>query len=86
MPFDWASILVCGQGHYGDLSGAQRAMSEHVEFRDLKYIAAVAEAGNFTRAAEGLFVSQPSLSKQIKDVEIETGVQIFERRSQSLHP
>ena len=49
-------------------------MSEHVEFRDLKYIAAVAEAGNFTRAAEGLYVSQPSLSKQIKDVETETGV------------
>ena len=52
-------------------------MSEHVEFRDLKYIAAVAEAGNFTRAAEGLYVSQPSLSKQIKDLETETGVQIF---------
>ena len=47
-------------------------MSEHVEFRDLKYIAAVAEAGNFTRAAEGLYVAQPSLSKQIKDVEVWT--------------
>ena len=42
-----------------------------VEFRHLKYIVAVAEAGNFTRAAERLFLSQPSLSKQIKDIENE---------------
>lgn len=61
-------------------------MSEHVEFRDLKYIAAVAEAGSFTRAAEGLYVAQPSLSKQIKDVEIETGVQIFERQRDGVFP
>ena len=44
-------------------------MSDLVEFRHLKYIVAVAETANFTRAAERLFLAQPSLSKQIKDFE-----------------
>jgi hypothetical protein len=43
-------------------------MSDLVEFRHLKYIVAVAETANFTRAAERLFLAQPSLSKQIKDL------------------
>ena len=54
-------------------------MSELVEFRHLKFIAAVAETGNFTRAAERLFLSQPSLSKQIKNIEAELGIKIFNR-------
>ena len=54
-------------------------MSDLVEFRHLKYIVALAEAGNFTRAAEQLFLSQPSLSKQIKDIEDEIGFPIFVR-------
>jgi hypothetical protein len=41
-------------------------MSDIVEFRHLKYIVAVAEMANFKRAAERLFLAQPSLSKQIK--------------------
>jgi Bacterial regulatory helix-turn-helix protein, lysR family len=45
-------------------------MSDIVEFRHLKYIVAVAEMANFTRAAERLFLAQPSLSKQIKDLEL----------------
>ena len=61
-------------------------MSELVEFRHLKYIVAVAEAGNFTRAAERLFLAQPSLSKQIKDIESEIGVQIFERQRDGVYP
>ena len=61
-------------------------MSEQVEFRHLKYIVAVAEAGNFTRAAERLFLSQPSLSKQIKDIENDIGVQIFERHRDGVYP
>jgi DNA-binding transcriptional LysR family regulator len=61
-------------------------MSEQVEFRHLKYIVAVAEAGNFTRAAERLFLSQPSLSKQIKDIETEIGVRIFERHRDGVYP
>src|SRR5271156_946768 len=54
-------------------------MSDLVEFRHLKYVLAVAETANFTRAAERLFLAQPSLSKQIKDVEDEIGFPIFVR-------
>ena len=54
-------------------------MSDLVEFRHLKYIAAIAETANFTRAAERLFLAQPSLSKQIKDLEDGIGVQMFVR-------
>ena len=54
-------------------------MSDSLEFRLLKYIVAVAETSNFTRAAERLFLAQPSLSKQIRDLEEEIGFPIFDR-------
>jgi DNA-binding transcriptional LysR family regulator len=54
-------------------------MSDLLEFRHLKYIVAVAEEANFTRAAERLFLAQPSLSKQIKDLEDVIGFPIFVR-------
>ena len=52
-------------------------MSDSLEFRILKYIVAVAETSNFTRAAERLFLAQPSLSKQIRDLEEEIKFPIF---------
>jgi len=61
-------------------------MSDTVEFRHLKYIVAIAETGNFTRAAERLFVSQPALSKQIKDIEEEIGFLVFERTREGVFP
>jgi DNA-binding transcriptional LysR family regulator len=54
-------------------------MSDNIEFRHLKYIVAIAETANFTRAAERLFLAQPSLSRQIKDLEEQIGFPIFER-------
>ena len=45
----------------------------------LSYMVAVAEAGNFTVAAEQVFVTQPTLSMQIQKLEEELGVQIFNR-------
>jgi len=54
-------------------------MTDLVEFRHLKYIVAVAEAANITRVAERPFLAQPSLSKQIKDLEDEIGFPIFVR-------
>jgi DNA-binding transcriptional LysR family regulator len=47
--------------------------------RLLRYFAAVAAEGNLTRAAERLFVSQPALTKQIKQLESQLGVQLFTR-------
>ncbi len=50
-----------------------------VDTRLLRYFAAVAGEGNLTRAAERLFVSQPALTKQIKHLESQLGVQLFIR-------
>ncbi|MFE1287733.1 LysR substrate-binding domain-containing protein [Streptomyces sp. NPDC058751] len=51
----------------------------NVHGRDLHYFISVAEELSFTRAAERLFVSQPALSKQIRMLEKQLGVALFER-------
>ena len=50
-----------------------------MNLRDLRYVVAVAELGQFGRAASACNVSQPTLSGQILKLEEELGVQIFER-------
>jgi hypothetical protein len=45
------------------------SVDDYLEFRLLKYILAVADAGTFTAAASKLFTSQSSLSAQIKQLE-----------------
>ena len=55
-----------------------------MNLRDLKYIIAVAETHHFGKAAERCFVSQPTLSGQIRKLEDELGVAIFERTNRSV--
>jgi DNA-binding transcriptional LysR family regulator len=50
-----------------------------VHLRDLRYLVAVAEELNFTRAAERLHISQPALSKQIRGLELTMRVQLLVR-------
>ena len=52
--------------------------------RSLRYLIAVAEHHNFTRAAEALFVSQPTLSQQIKHLEEELNAQLLDRNGKSV--
>ena len=54
-----------------------------MELHQLRYFAAVAELGNFTRAAERCFVSQPSLSQQIIKLEHELNARLFVRQGRT---
>jgi len=56
-----------------------------MELRHLRYFVAVAEAGGLTGAAQGkLHTSQPSLSRQIRDLETEIGAQLLMRRARGI--
>ena len=55
-----------------------------MELRHLRYFIAAAEAENVSRAALKLHVSQPALSRQIRDLEQELGFALFERSAKSV--
>jgi LysR family cyn operon transcriptional activator len=59
-------------------------MHEPVEIRHLRYFLAVAEAGSFSRAANRLGMSQPSVSQQMRDLETALRVSLFQRRGKRI--
>ncbi len=54
--------------------------------QDLRYVVTLAETRNFARAAEACYVSQPTLSTQIKKLEDELGLALFERTNKRVMP
>ena len=59
-------------------------MKMHIEFRHLRTIRAIHEAGGVARAADLLNTSQSALSHQIKGLEEQTGVELFIRKSKPI--
>ena len=55
-----------------------------MEIRTLRYFLETAREGNMTRAAERLFISQPTMSKQLKELENELGAKLFIRSNYNL--
>ena len=55
-----------------------------MEIRTLSYFLETAREGNMTRAAERLFVSQPTMSKQLKELEGELGAKLFIRSNYNI--
>ena len=55
-----------------------------MEIRVLRYFLETAREGNMTRAAERLFISQPTMSKQLKELEKELGTKLFIRSNYSI--
>jgi DNA-binding transcriptional LysR family regulator len=51
-----------------------------IELRHLRYFVALADAGSFTRAAERMYVAQPTLSQQIRRLEEIVGAPLLQRR------
>ncbi|WP_348538019.1 LysR family transcriptional regulator [Paenibacillus sp. CCS19] len=57
-----------------------------MDIKHLQYVIEVARAGSFTKAAQTMFVSQPTISKMIKSVEEELGAQLFDRSGPRIVP
>ena len=70
----------------GVACAAPSPMRGSMTLRELQYIVAVADAGNFSRAAEAVHVSQPTLSAQVRKLEDTLGVVIFERAPRRVLP
>jgi DNA-binding transcriptional LysR family regulator len=64
----------------GTLSASSDGVHQGLEFRHLRYLVAVADAGTFTHAAERMFLAQPTLSQQIRRLEEMVGTPLLQRR------
>jgi DNA-binding transcriptional LysR family regulator len=72
MPLSWKDTYRFRTARY------LRGMS--IDLRTMRYVIAIADAGGFQLAAERLHMSQPPLSRQIRELERERGVALFHRR------
>lgn len=59
-------------------------MSNQIEFRHLRYFQVVASELHFRKAAEKLFITQPALSRQIKQLEEFVGAELFKRDNRNV--
>lgn len=57
-----------------------------MNFNTLRYVVAVAKERNFSKAAQSLYVSQPTLSQNIQALEARLGIQLFDRKKYPIMP
>ena len=60
-------------------------MEENMDIRQLHYFIQVADCGNYSKASQKLFISQPALSKTIKNMEEEMGFTFFYTHQRKQH-
>jgi DNA-binding transcriptional LysR family regulator len=65
-------------------SGGATSAPQGVELRHLRYFVAAADAGTLTRAAEQIFIAQPTLSQQIRRLEEMVGTPLLQRRREGV--
>jgi DNA-binding transcriptional LysR family regulator len=65
-------------------AGPAAGVPQALELRHLRYFVALADAGSFTRAAEKIFIAQPTLSQQIRRLEELVGAPLLQRRREGL--
>ncbi|MER5914508.1 LysR family transcriptional regulator [Streptomyces sp. NPDC001982] len=63
---------------------SENSAPQGVELRHLRYFVAVAEAGTFTHTAECVNVAQPTLSQQIRRLEVFVGTPLLQRRREGV--
>ncbi len=73
-----------GSSGASPLPGREKA--DMMDFRQLKALVTVAEVGSVTRAADVLHLVQPAVTRQIRTLEEELGVALFERTRQGMRP
>ncbi len=59
-------------------------MEENMNFTQMKYFITAAKCLNFTKAASQLYITQPALSRQISNIEMELNMQLFVRNNRSV--
>ena len=57
-----------------------------MQLRECEYVLAIAQEGNMSKAAQRLYVSQPTLSKMLAKLEENIGMPLFERQSTGMVP